>query len=77
MISSSDGRSADRLGRAGRSARRRALLAFVALTASLMAVWAAPGRAEAASAYTTLTGTDRYETAILVSRQAYPSGAPA
>ncbi|MBU2602606.1 MAG: S8 family serine peptidase, partial [Actinobacteria bacterium] len=27
--------------------------------------------------YATLTGTDRYETAILVSRQAYPSGAPA
>ncbi|MBU2601943.1 MAG: cell wall-binding repeat-containing protein, partial [Actinobacteria bacterium] len=27
--------------------------------------------------YRTLTGTDRYETAILVSRQAYPSGAPA
>ncbi len=27
--------------------------------------------------YTTLTGADRYETAILVSKQAYPSGAPA
>jgi len=77
VILSSDGRSLDRLGLSGGSARRPILLVLFALVASLIAVWAAPGSAEATSVYTTLTGADRYETAILVSKQAYPSGAPA
>ncbi len=66
------------LCRLTQSACTAALLAavLVALIAPALLVAGGPALASDGPTYRVLTGTDRYETAILVSKKAYPMGAP-
>lgn len=61
-----------------RSASKAALLAavLVALIALPQLVAGTPALAAEGPTYRAITGTDRYATAIMVSKKAYPLGAP-